>query len=77
MFSMDKPFYTNDLDKYAETVKFNYSLGIGAALKVGERLELVPELNYRGCAGSLYRKTYPIDLRNQSVVLKLGLTYYF
>ena len=77
MFSIDKPFYTNDLNEYAEKVKFNYSLGIGAALKVGDRLELVPELNYFGCAGSLYRKTYPIDLRNQSVVLKLGLTYFF
>lgn len=77
MFSMDKPFYTNDLNKYAETVKFSYSLGIGAALKVGERLELVPELDYRRHVGSLYKTDYPISLKMQSVVLKLGLTYYF
>lgn len=77
MFSTDKPFYTNDLKDCAEKVKFNYSFGIGAALKVGERLELVPEVDYRGYAGSLCRKDYPIGLRMQSVVLKLGLTYYF
>ena len=74
---MDKPFYTNDLNKYAETVKFSYSLGIGAALKVGERLELVPELDYRRHVGSLHKTDYPISLKMQSVVLKLGLTYYF
>ena len=77
MFSMDKPFYTNDLTKYAETVKYNYLLGIGAALKVGERLELVPELAYRRYVGSLYKTDYPISLKMQSFVLKLGLTYYF
>ena len=77
MFSTDKPFYTNDLDEYAEKVKFNYSLGIGAALKVGTRLELQPEVAYRQHVGSLYRKDYPIELRMQSFVLKLGLTYYF
>lgn len=77
MFSMDKPFYTNDLDKYAETAKYNYSLGFGAALKVGERLELVPELDYRRHVGSLYKTDYLINLKMQSAVLKLGLTYYF
>ena len=77
MFSMDKPFYTNDLTKYAETVKYNYLLGIGAALKAGERLELVPELAYRRYVGSLYKTDYPISLKTQSFVLKLGLTYYF
>lgn len=77
MFSMDRPFYTNDLNEHAEKVKFNYSLGIGAALKVGGRLELVPELNYRRHIGSLYKTDYPISLKMQSVVLKFGLTYYF
>ena len=77
MFSTDRPFYSNDLDEYAEEVKFNYSLGIGAALKVGGRLELQPEVAYRQHVGSLYRKDYPIELEMQSFVLKLGLTYYF
>ena len=58
-------------------MKYNYLLGIGAALKVGERLELVPELAYRRYVGSLYKTDYPISLKMQSFVLKLGLTYYF
>ena len=77
MFSEDKPFYTKGLNEYAEKLKFNYSFGLGVALKVAERLELVPEIGYRGYSGSLYRNDYPIDLQNQSAELKLGLTYYF
>ena len=77
MFSEKIPFYTSDLNEYAEKVKFNYSFGLGAALKVAERLELAPEVGCRGYSGSFYRNDYPIDLQNQSVVLTLGLTYHF
>lgn len=57
--------------------KFSYLLGIGAAVKVSNRIELVPELFYRKTIGNLYTNNSPIDLRTELGGLKLGLTYYF
>ena len=45
--------------------------------ELGKSMELVPELDYRRHVGSLHKTDYPISLKMQSVVLKLGLTYYF
>ena len=76
-FALEAPFQTAILREQAAPVKCNYYGGLGAALKVGQRLELVPEVRYHGCMGSLYRDNYPIRLQTHSVELKLGLTYYF
>ena len=76
-FVAEAPFHINDLNGFASKVKFNYSVGVGAALKVGERLELIPEVAYRSYTGSLFTKEYPIGLKMHSVAFKFGLSYYF
>lgn len=76
-FIAEAPFYVNDLGENVCKLKFNYSVGLGAALKVGERMELIPEVAYRSHAGSLLDMDYPISLQMRSVAFKLGMSYYF
>ena len=60
-----------------QPVKFSYFGGLGAAVKVGNHVELVPEVTYRGIAKSVYRADFPLDLRLRQWDFRLGLTYYF
>ena len=60
-----------------QPVKFSYFGGLGAAVKVGNHVEIVPEVAYRGTAKSVYRNDFPLDLRLHQWDFRLGLTYYF
>lgn len=71
------PFHVSITNAQAKPVKFSYFVGLGAAFKVVKQLELVPEVMYRGTAGSLYADDFPYDMRMRMWKLKLGLTYYF
>ena len=62
---------------HASPVNLAYFGGIGAALKVGDHVELVPEFTYRGLAKSVYKTEFPLDLRMHQWDFRLGLTYYF
>jgi len=77
-------FVTNELPYHAaiersqvQPVRFSYYGGLGAAFKVANSLELVPEVHFRVTTGSLYRADFPFDLKMRSVDFRLGLTYYF
>lgn len=60
-----------------QPLKFSYFGGLGAAVKVGDHVELVPEVAYRGTAKSVYRSDFQLDLRLRQWDFRLGLTYYF
>ena len=75
--SIEQPFHAVISKDLAERTRFSYFGGLGAALKVVNRLELVPEVNFRKTNGSLYRADFPFDLHMWQWELRLGLTYYF
>lgn len=75
--SVEQPFHAAIERSQAEPIKFSYFGGLGAAFKVVNRLEIVPEAYYRRTTGSIYRADFPFDLRMWQWELRLGLTYYF
>ncbi len=60
-----------------EPMKFAFYGGLGVAVKVGNHVELVPEVSYRRSTNSLYKREIPFDLRMHQWNFRLGLTYYF
>lgn len=60
-----------------EPLKFTFFGGLGAAVKVGNHVELVPEVAYRSTVKALYKPEVPFDLRMRQWDFRLGLTYYF
>ena len=64
-----------DLIKYE--YEFAFYGGLGVAVKVGNHVELVPEVSYRRSVNSLYKTEIPFDLRMHQWNFRLGLTYYF
>lgn len=76
-FAKEAPFHTEMLCEQVAPVRFNYRVGVGAALKVAERMELVTELDYHGYTGSLFREDYPIGMKPHFLSILLGMTYYF
>ena len=71
------PYHTDIERSQVQPIRFSYYGGLGAAFKVANSLELVPEVHYRVTTGSLYRVDYPFDIKMRSVDFRLGLTYYF
>ena len=71
------PYHTAIERSQVQPVRFSYYGGLGAAFKVANSLELVPEVHYRVTTGSLYRVDYPFDLKMRAFDFRLGLTYYF
>lgn len=60
-----------------EPLKLSFFAGLGAAVKVGNHVELVPVVAYRNTSKSLYKADVPLDLRMHQWDFRLGLTYYF
>lgn len=75
--SIEQPFHAVISKDLAERTRFSYFGGLGAALKIVNQLELVPEVSFRKTNGSLYRADFPFGLQMWQWDLKLGLTYYF
>lgn len=73
----ERPFYTPIIREQVAPYKFSYYAGLGAAFKMVNRVELVPEMNYHWTSGSLYVSEFPYALKRQAWQLRLGLTYYF
>ncbi len=73
----EPPFHTPVAKEQVEPMRISYYGGLGAAFKVADRIELVPEVHYRVTNGSLYRAEAPFDMRMRMWDFRLGLTYYF
>lgn len=73
----EMPFYAPITREQAAPYKSSYYAGFGAAFKLVNRVELVPEVSYHWTSGSLYAAEFPYALKKQAWQLKLGLTYYF
>lgn len=73
----EPPFHTPVAKEQVEPLRISYYGGLGAAFKVANRIELVPEVHYRMTNGSLYRADAPFDMRMRMWDFRLGLTYYF
>lgn len=77
LYSNESPFHASIDKKQVEPIRLSYYGGLGLALKVAHRIELVPEMHYRMTQGSLYRVDYPFDIKMRVWDFRLGLTYYF
>jgi len=75
--NLEEPFHASISRSQVEPVRFSYFGGLGAAIKIVDRVELVPEVLYRRTSGSLYRADFPFDMRMSLWECRLGLTYYF
>ena len=75
--NLEEPFHSSIAKNQVEPVKFSYFGGVGAAIKIVNRVELVPEVTFRKSNGSLYREGFPFDLQMHLWDFRLGLTYYF
>ena len=73
----ESPYHTSIVKEQVEPIRFSYYGGLGLALKVANRIELVPEVHYRMTNGSLYRTDFPFDMKMRLWDFRLGLTYYF
>ena len=73
----ESPYHAPIAKDQIEPRRFSYYGGLGAAVKIVKRVELVPEVHYRVTKGSLYRADFPFDMRMRLWEFKLGLTYYF
>lgn len=73
----ESPYHAPIAKEQVEPIRFSYYGGLGAAFKVANRIELVPEMHYRVTNGSLYRVDFPFNMKMGMVDLRLGLTYYF
>lgn len=71
------PFHAPIAKEQVEPFRLAFFGGLGCAVKVVNRLELVPEVHYRMTNGSLYRADFPFDMKLRLVDFRLGLTYYF
>ena len=71
------PFHAPIAKEQVEPARISYYGGLGAAFKVANRIELMPEVHYRVTNGSLYRADFPFDMRMRAWDFRLGLTYYF
>ncbi len=77
LYSTEPPFHAPIAKEQLEPTKFSYYGGLGAAWKVANRVEFVPEVHYRVTNGSLYRADFPFDMQMRIWDFRLGLTYYF
>ena len=73
----ESPFHEPIAKTQVEPTRVSCYGGLGCALKLANRIELVPEVHYRVTNGSLYRADFPFDMRMRMWDLRLGLTYYF
>ena len=73
----ESPYHTPIAKEQVEATRLSYYGGLGAAFKVANRIELVPEISYRVTNGLLYRSDSPFDMKMRMVDFRLGLTYYF
>ena len=71
------PFHTEIGKEAVNPVRFAYQIGLGAAFKVGQRIELAPELQRQAMVGPLYVDGFPCQVRASSWHVRFGLTYYF
>ena len=77
LYAQEQPYHAPIEKSQVEPFRFSYYGGLGVAVKVSNRLELVPEVHYRATSGSLYRAGFPFDMKMRAVDFRLGLTYYF
>lgn len=73
----ESPFHAPIAKTQVEPTRISYYAGLGCAFKVANRIELVPEVQYRMTHGSLYRADFPFDMKMHLWDFRLGLTYYF
>ena len=73
----ESPFHAPIVKEQVEPLKLSWYGGLGVALKIVNRVELVPEVHYRMTNGSLYRADFPFDMKMRLWDFRLGLTYYF
>ena len=71
------PYHAPIAKEQVNPIRFSFFGGIGAAFKVANRIELVPEMSYRVTGGSLYRADFPFNMKLRMMDFRLGLTYYF
>lgn len=77
LYAQESPYHVPIEKSQVEPFRFSYYAGLGVAFKVGNSVELVPEVLYRGTSGSLYRADFPFDMKMRAVDFRLGLTYSF
>lgn len=77
LYAQEQPYHATIEKSQVEPFRFSYYGGLGVAVKVSNRVELVPEVHYRATSGSLYRAGFPFDMKMRAVDFRLGLTYYF
>ena len=77
LHATELPYHAPIVKEQVEPIRFSCFGGIGGAFKVANRIELIPEIQYRMTNGSLYRVDFPFDIKMTSVDFRLGLTYYF
>lgn len=77
LYIQESPYHVPIEKSQVEPFRFSYYGGLGVAFKVGNSVELVPEVLYRGTSGSLYRADFPFDMKMRAVDFRLGLTYSF
>ena len=73
----ESPYHAPIVKELVEPIRFSYYGGLGFALKVSNRFELVPEAHYRITNGALYRADFPFDMKMRMWDFRLGLIYYF
>lgn len=73
----ESPYHAPIAKEQVEPLRFSLYGGIGAAFKVANRVELVPEMCYRVTFGSLYRADFPFNMKMNMMDFRLGLIYYF
>ena len=73
----ESPYHAPIAKEQVEPIRISFYGGLGAAFKVANRIELVPEMHYRVTNGSLYRADFPFNMKMRMMDFRLGLTYYF
>ena len=73
----EQPFFATLTREHAEPFRLSYYGGLGLGLKVSDRVELVPEVLYRGSSSAVYRKDCMMGMKMRNWDFRLGLTYYF
>ena len=77
LYATESPYHAPINKEQVEPLRFSFFGGIGAAFKVANRIELVPEMSYRVTGGSLYRADFPFNMKLRMMDFRLGLIYYF
>lgn len=75
--ALESPYHQPVDKSQVQQSRFSCYGGLGAAFKIVNRVELVPEIHYRVTNGSLYRADFPFDMKMRSFDFRLGLSYYF